>query len=130
MNSRRPVNSDVRVHSLITKITVIAACSIAIARIATSAPTAPSTAITADRAWHLAARYYSRHVSGCGGVGPVVLRGDYWDALVHFGYAGTLRGSIRVDRRTGSVSYGGYPTVSAQSLDSWFASATKRHHAP
>jgi len=106
------------------------ACIIAIARIATSAPSSPSTGITAERAWHLAAMYYDRYVSGCGGVGSVVLRGDYWAAPVHFGYAGTPRGSIHVDRRTGSTSYGGYATVSAQSLDSWFASVTKRHHAP
>jgi hypothetical protein len=120
----------VRVHSLITKIIVIAACSIASARIATSTPTTRSTEISADRAWHLAARYYRRHVSGCGGVGQVTLRGDYWDAPVHFGVTGQLRGSIHVDRRTGTVSYGGYPTVSAQSLDRWFTAVRKRHHAP
>ncbi len=117
-------------HSPLTKIIVVAACGMTIAHVGTATPVARPTEITADRAWHLAARYYHHYVSGCGGVGQVILRGDYWDAPVHFGYAGTLRGSIRIDRHTGNVSYGGYPTVSAQNLDSWFTSVTKRRHAP
>ena len=120
----------VRVHSLITKLTVVAACSIAVAQIARSAPAASSADIKADCAWHLAAIYYSRYVSGCGGVGTVIARRDYWIAPVHFGYAGTFRGYIRVDRHTGTVSYSWHPTVSAQSLDAWFASVTKRPHSP
>jgi hypothetical protein len=76
-----------------------------------------SVEINADRAWHLAAMYYTHYVSGCGGVGEVVARDSFWEAPVHFGYAGTLQGSIRVDRHTGTVSYSGHPTVSAGSLD-------------
>ena len=74
--------------------------------------------------------YYSRYLGGSGGVGAVNKQGDYWIAPVHFGYAGTFRGYIRVDRHTGTVSYSWHPTVSAQSLDSWFASLSKRSRAP
>jgi hypothetical protein len=117
------------VHSRITKITLVVACSIAIAQAEASARSAASE-VGADRAWKLASMYYHRHVSGCGGVGDVVARGKYWDAPVHFGFAGEFQGYIRVNRRTGTVSYSGHPTVSAQSLDDWFARETKRPRAP
>jgi len=100
------------------KRTVIIVSTVAIVHFLLPVVTAASSEISAERAWHLAATYYHRYVSGCGGVGEVVARGNYWDAPVHFGYAGTFRGYIRVDRRTGTVSYSGHPTVSAQSLDS------------
>jgi hypothetical protein len=112
-----------RVHSLVTKVTVIAACSIGVLRLGAATPADQSTEISADRAWHLASGYYHRHVNGCGGVGPVILRGDSWEAPVHFGVTGQLRGSIHVDRHTGNVSDDGYPSISARSLDREFASA-------
>ena len=113
-----------------TSIIVTFVVFLAAIQISTSAAAATASDVTADRAWHLAAMYYSHYVSGCGGVGDIVARGDYWEAPVYFGYAGTRQGSIRVHRHSGTVSYGGHPTVSAQSLDSWFASATRRAHAP
>src|SRR5436305_8275211 len=61
--------------------------------------------ITRDHAHHLAAAYFARYVSGCGGVQPPSLRGDFWEAPVRFGYAGTPSGVIRVQRHTGVVSY-------------------------
>ena len=95
---------------------------------------AASGEISRDRAHHLAAAYFAHYVSGCGGVEAPVLRGEYWDAPVRFGVAGTLRGSIHVDRRTGTVLYRwgfqSYPTVSAGSLEAWTASLKKRSHAP
>jgi hypothetical protein len=96
-----------------------------------SQPADDSVQITADRAWHLAAMYYAHYISGCGGVGEVAAHGSYWQAPVHFGVAGTPQGSIRVDRYTGTVSYGWrHPTVSAKSLDQWFASYANRGVQP
>jgi hypothetical protein len=104
-------------------------CSVAIVQLGVAAPN-ETKGINADRAWKLASMYYHCHVSGCGGVGEVVLHGDYWEAPVHFGYAGTPQGSIRVHRYSGTVSYRGHPTVSAESLDAWFARETKHPRAP
>jgi hypothetical protein len=88
-------------------------------------PVSNSVGISADRAWHLAAMYYTHYISGCGGVGEVVARDSYWDAPVHFGYAGTFQGYIHVNRQTGRVSYSWrHPSVSAASLDEWFYSVT------
>jgi len=118
------------VHSSVIKLIIIAICSIAILQLRAATPAGSASEINAVRAWHLAANYYHRYVSGCGGVGEVVAHGSYWSAPVRFGFAGTPRGSIRVDRHTGTVSYSAHPTVSAQSLDSCFSSVTKRSHAP
>jgi hypothetical protein len=113
-----------------SKFALFSACGIAVLQLTMCAPVVAADGISADRAWHLGQTYYMRYLGGCGGVGTVVQRGEYWLAPVHFGYAGTFHGYIRVDRRTGIASYGWHPTVSAQSLDSWFASVTKRPRAP
>jgi hypothetical protein len=117
------------VHSLLAKLTAIAVLGFVTVH-ATSSAGAASSEVSSNRAWHLAAIYYSRYLGGCGGVGAVKKQGSYWIAPVHFGYAGTFRGYIRVDRQTGLVLYSSHPTVSAQSLDSWFASVTTRPRAP
>ena len=113
-----------------SKFALFSACGIAVLQLTMCAPVVAADGISADRAWRLGQTYYMRYLSGCGGVGTVVQRGEYWLAPVHVGYAGTFHGYIRVDRRTGIASYGWHPTVSAQSLDSWFASVTKRPRAP
>ncbi len=41
-----------------------------------------------------------------------------------------LSGYTHVDRRTGTVSYGSYPTVSAQSLEAWSTALHNRAHPP
>ncbi len=41
-----------------------------------------------------------------------------------------LSGYTHVDRRTGTVSYGSYPTVSAQSLEAWSTALHNRAHTP
>jgi hypothetical protein len=94
--------------------------------------------ISRDHAHHLAAAYFARYVSGCGGVEAPLLRADYWEAPVRFGVAGTPSGFIRVHRRTGVVSYswraawhsGPWPTVPAKDLDAWRDSLKKRSHTP
>jgi hypothetical protein len=71
-----------------------------------------SKEITADRAWQLAQTYYMRYFGlwrRCEVALHITLGGP-----VHYGYSGEPRGSIRVDRHTGSVSYRGYPTLSAK----------------
>lgn len=117
-------------RSFITQCAPLSAWTIALVHVSTCVSVAASEEISADRGWHLAAMYYSRYVSGCGGVGAVKEHGHYWIAPVHFGRAGTFRGYIRVDRATGTVSYSWHPTVSAESLEAWFASVTKRPRAP
>ena len=44
--------------------------------------------------------------------------------------AATLSGYIHIDRRTGTVSYGSYPTASAQSLGAWSTALRNRAHNP
>ena len=108
-----------------TKYAFMSACVIALVHTIICSPVVGADEISSDRAWHLAQTYYMRYLGGCGGVGAILSHRDHWLAPVHFGYAGTFRGYIRVDRQTGLVSYSSHPTVSAQSLDSWFASVTK-----
>ena len=76
--------------------------------------------ISAREAWRLASTYMLCYVTGCGGVTQPILRGNTWEAPVRFGYAGTPRGAIHVDRATGVVSYPyagqHYPTVSPKQL--------------
>jgi hypothetical protein len=108
-----------------TRFVAFVLCWTTLSQLVIAAPKAEGD-INADRAWHLAQRYYMRYFGGCGGVGAVVPRGDFWEAPVHFGYAGTFEGYIRVHRHTGAVSHPRYPTLSAASVDSWFASLTKR----
>jgi hypothetical protein len=87
--------------------------------------------ITQDRAHQLAATYFARYFSeGCGGVDVPILRGTTWEAPIRLGVAGTLSGYTHVDRRTGTVSYGSYPTVSAQSLEAWSTALRNRAHTP
>ncbi len=76
--------------------------------------------ISARAARHLASAYMLRYVSGCGGVEESIPRGSMWEVPVRFGFAGTPRGAIHVDRATGllSYSYGSqrYPTVTPKQL--------------
>lgn len=121
----------IKVHSRIT--TFVAICVLAAGPLASGAPTPPTPGvakITAIRASNLAQTYYMRYLGGHGGLGPVVQHETYWLAPVYLGPARTPNGSIRVDSRTGTVSYSSHPTVSAKSLDSWFATVTKRGRAP
>jgi hypothetical protein len=81
--------------------------------------------ISQDRAHQLAVWYFARYFpreSG-GGAALPTLREDYWESTVGIGRAGTPRGTIRVHRYTGRISYRGpfflKPAVSAQSLERW-----------
>ena len=77
-------------------------------------------ATSAREARRLASEYMLRYVSGCGGVEESVLRGTVWDVPGRFGFAGTPRGAIHVDRATGMVSYSygiqRYPSVTPKQL--------------
>ena len=79
-----------------------------------------SPKISADDAWRLASTYMLFHISGCGGMGAPVARGDYWDVPVRFGITGDPRGAVRVHMRTGTASYRwrgqSYPTRSPAQL--------------
>ena len=91
--------------------------------------------ITRDRAHQLAAYYFARYFNeGCGGAALPELHGEYWESTARIGYAGTPSGTIRVHRRTGTVSYDRplsfKPTVSAESLDRWSKSLDERTHKP
>ena len=81
--------------------------------------------ITQSRAHQIAAYYFARYFprEGCGGAQLPTLHGDYWDSVVGIGEAGTPRGTIRIHRYTGAVSYSGpfllKPSTSAESLERW-----------
>jgi hypothetical protein len=53
----------------------------------------------------LASAYFHRHISGCGYVGIPQRRGHRWIARAFAGYAGTPRGIIEIDDRTGAASW-------------------------
>ena len=109
------------------KTTLLAICAV----LASEVVFAARNEIAQDRAHQLAASYFARYFEeGCGGVAVPTLRGSYWEAPIRLGFAGTLSGYIHVDRRSGTVSSDGHPTVSAQSLEAWSASLHKRAHKP
>jgi hypothetical protein len=60
------------------------------------------------------------YITGCGGVTEPIARHNIWEVPLRFGFAGTPRGAIHVDRSTGIISYiyGGqhYPTVTPKEL--------------
>jgi hypothetical protein len=87
--------------------------------------------IARDRAGQIAQWYFVRYFNeGCGGAGDAVLRGDYWECVVVIGYAATPSGIVRINRRTGRVSYRGpyllKPSTSAESLERWARSYGQR----
>ena len=65
----------------------------------------PSRSITAEEASRLAVTYTVVHVTGCGGTEAPISRGDYWEVPLRAGAVGAREGALRVDRRTGTVSY-------------------------
>jgi len=84
---------------------------------------------SAEEAYRLANTYRILHITGCGGTKLPVARQSYWELPLLFGIAAAPRGSIHVDRRTGTVSYSWrgerYPTLSPKQL--WDEEYAKEH---
>lgn len=60
----------------------------------------------------LAANYYWMYIGiGCGGSGPAIDKGDYWEIDVRVGYAATRIEPIRIEKNTGRISRAGGPTI-------------------
>jgi hypothetical protein len=95
---------------------------------------AANSEISQQRAHQLSTYYFGRYFprEGCGGVALAMLCGDYWESTVRIGAAGTPRGTIRIHRYSGKVSYDGpfllKSTVSAESLERWANSLKKSRH--
>jgi hypothetical protein len=79
-----------------------------------------SRSITAAEASRLAVTYTVVHVTGCGGIEAPISRGDHWEVPLRAGVVGAREGALRIDMRTGSVSYRwrgkAYPTRSPKQL--------------
>ncbi len=84
-------------------------------------------AITAERARDLATTYMMQYISLCGAVEDPVSHGTYWELPIRVGQASEPAGAIRVDKRTGSVSYPRHPSATPESLAAWEKSLEKRH---
>jgi hypothetical protein len=80
----------------------------------------PSRGITAEKASRLATIYTFIHVTGCGSVEAPIARGAHWEVPLRAGVVGARAASLRVDTRTGRVSYRwlgkSYPTRSPKQL--------------
>ncbi len=59
----------------------------------------------------LAAAYFYKRISGCGGPGRGVDRGTYWRFESRVGIGAALGPEIRVDKTSGTTSSKGLPTV-------------------
>jgi hypothetical protein len=79
-----------------------------------------SRTITAEEASRLAVAYTFVHVTGCGGTKVPISRGDHWEVPLRVGVAGAHEGALRIDMRTGTVSYRwrgkSYPTRALKQL--------------
>lgn len=63
------------------------------------------------RATLLARAYFRRHLGGCGGASRPIDRGTRWLFTTQVGYEGSPGPDIFVDKRTGTTSSKGRPTV-------------------
>jgi hypothetical protein len=104
-----------------TRVIVFAVLAVALSL------TAQAQSISAARAHDLATTYMAQHISLCGIVEQAVSRSTYWDLPIRIGQAYQSAGSIRVDKRTGVVSYPHHPDATPQSLAAWEKSLEKRH---
>ena len=97
-----------------------------------AAPAFGGVEITQRRAQQLAQWYFVRYFprEGCGGAQPPSLHGDYWESTVGIGYAPKPRGTILIERHTGTMWYRGpfllKPATSAESLACWAQSYGQR----
>src|SRR5205807_10292092 len=87
---------------------------------------ARSRSISSERAHDLATTYMMQYVSLCGIVEDPISRPTDWEVPIRIGQAYQPAGAIRVDKRTGSVSYPHHPTATPQSLAAWEKSLEKR----
>jgi hypothetical protein len=68
--------------------------------------------INADEARIIAENYFVRIINVEGAIGPVTLQGQFWDARFATGALGIPNPNpIKIDRRTGMVSWQGGPTI-------------------
>jgi len=106
--------------------------AVAIAFCCAAKATSPASRdeISSDRAYELAALYRCRYISMCGAAGDPIRRSKYWEIPIVTGVGAEPAGRIRVDRRTGLVSYPGHPTATPKQLDAWFNSLGKRTRKP
>lgn len=67
--------------------------------------------INAQEADIIAQSYFSRFGWGCGAVGEVVESDTSWVAKTFFGFGAEPREPIRIDKRTGRVTWSHGPTI-------------------
>ncbi len=83
--------------------------------------------ISSERAHDLATTYMMQYLSLCGIVEDPISRPTDWEVPIRIGQAYQPAGAIRVDKRTGSVSYPHHPMATPQSLAAWEKSLENRH---
>ena len=86
---------------------------------------ASAESIPGKRAHDLATTYMMQYISLCGVVEEPISRDTYWELPIGIGQGAEPAGAIRVDKRTGSVSYPHHPTATPQSLAAWEKSLEK-----
>jgi len=111
-------------RSVVTLIAILLASSLLYAE------TPHPATVTVERAQQLAGLYMYRFISLCGEAQTPILRRGYWDVPIVTGQAAQPAGSIRVDSRTGSVSYPGQPTVTPKQLEEESNSGDKTRRKP
>jgi hypothetical protein len=90
-------------------------------------PTIQAQSVSASRAHDLATTYMAQHISLCGIVENPISRSTHWEVPIRVGQAYEPAGAIRVEKRTGRVSYPHHPDATPESLAAWEKSLEKRH---
>ena len=80
---------------------------------ATLGPNRPTNEV---RATLLARAYFHRHLGGCGGAEAPIDGTGVWTFPTRVGFTGASGPNIRIDKRTGTASANGLPTVTDPSV--------------
>jgi hypothetical protein len=82
--------------------------------------------LTADRVQVLAAAYAHRFICICAIADQPMRHADYWEIPINTSSLGHSSGLVRIDRRTGEVSYPGERSASIGEIEAWLKEARKR----
>jgi len=88
--------------------------------------TARSSPLTAEHVRLLATAYAHRFICGCAVADRPIWHGDYWEIPIDTADIARSTASIRIDRRTGEVSYPGQPSVGVGQIEQWLKERKKK----
>lgn len=78
-----------------------------------------SRPLTAEHVQVLATAYAHRFICVCAVADRPIWHGDYWEIPIDTADISRSTASIRIDRRTGEISYPGQPSVGVGEVEQW-----------